>query len=937
MIRLTRTPYRSRIGWARAADKPNSSGLEFFFLLTPVHDRRRHAGALFEQVIQNTLKFESAGSSSLLSFFIKGPPSRRQHTFELRGMITTSSRSVPVLRRKQNLIFSRLSSSSASHPIASTSNNPQDRRTELDPQDQIQPSIQPVYQPPQPRPKPSARRAIKILKKICRSRDPLNPLLDQFITGNNPFPSPSRCLSNNHQTNRSVTLGGNTNQPDDPVSTSLSELGSSKKIYSSSQAMDRSIRKLIEINTLSRTPPQPSTSKVSLDYSSAPRPDNASSTPPILNPTFRSLEQAFQWSQIYIRFLKSSPNQEIFAKRIKELVHKRLPKRLIEPIVRFHRSEEELVSIESYNHLIAYYYQSERYHHARKLMKEMEERGISKNQETQELIACSYQALNKFKGVQLALDSIRADGHQVSNQCLTKLFSIRPRRPFELEHFDSMDDPAFPSGSDHPSIKTSTKKSLPTMTEDQRWMPIEDFLNHHDWNSENFRKDGRALVTLTKRLMELGRWKEAKQFADMILTLDLNQSTVENSRPAISPYWATSLLEALVFGLYNLKRQQSTRKSIPPPRRSQIVLNKIGAVIVHDARLPVDCIFQFVEQFIDQHLGHQIKANTRILLNCFRIQTFLAPSQIHRISTVWPRQYGLKPDRMGSRLGIRLLHVISAWFLRLLRSTQSQISCLDRCNPSSTLVREIRRNLTELVKEYLIIDEHLIQCLNLHRTRTPSSPPLGTAAAEEMERNKRREDLLIEKMILNGPVDGKLMRANYRFISLQDLQSIKLSLKKIFKIRTKILRLMLLNFRASNNPSPQRPTCTLNTRPDGTEEKDELDGCSSADLVDFYRSVFGGDAGLVNFLREKQSDANCSPFNRKFHDLMDRFQTHQSQAFDSSPSEHHRQLRLELIDKLPTPTGPPTPTHHPSAYHALVCWRSEDRDSPPIYIKPSSQ
>ncbi|KAA1134456.1 hypothetical protein PGTUg99_000247 [Puccinia graminis f. sp. tritici] len=137
---------------------------------------------------------------------------------------------------------------------------------------------------------------------------------------------------------------------------------------------------------------------------------------------------------------------------------------------------------------------------------------------------------------------------------------------------------------------------------------------------------------------------------------------------------------------------------------------------------------------------------------------------------------------MGSRLGIRFLHVISAWFLRLLRSTQAHISNLDRSAPPSSLNKEIQEELNELIKEYLVIDEHLIECLNLR-----PSPQSGKQGSRS-----RGEELLIERLILNGPVDGKLVRTKYRFISLQDLRIDQVSLKKIFKIRTKIIKLMSL-------------------------------------------------------------------------------------------------------------------------------------------------
>ncbi|OAV97698.1 hypothetical protein PTTG_11796 [Puccinia triticina 1-1 BBBD Race 1] len=733
------------------------------------------------------------------------------------------------------------------------------------------------------------------IKKAYRARDPLNPLLDHFITG-------AACLSRSSHPPSSARLG----HPRDPVSGTLAELERSKKIYSSSQAMDRSIQKLIKINPLPPPPPQPSTSKFSLDHypphQSHSLPLSSSSSSSSREPTFRSLEQALQWTQIYIRFLKSSPNQEVFARRIKELIHRRLPKRLIEPIIRFHSTEEGLVSIQSYNHLIAYYYQSERYHLARRLIKEMEERGIPKNQETQELIACSYQALNKFKGVQLTLDAIKADGHQVSDQCLTRLFSIRPRRPSKLEHFDSMDDPV-PSGSDPPPTKPCSKKTLLARTEEQSWMPIEDFLKHHRWDSEYVRKDGRALVTLTKRLMELGRWKEAKEFVEMILNLDLKRSAAESSRLDITPYWATSLLEALVFGLYNLKRQRPTDDS--PSTKSD--------------RLPVECVFRFVERFIDQHPEHLIKANSRTLLNCLRIQTFLAPSEVHRISQVWTSRYGLDAKLMGSRTGIRFLHVISAWFVRLLRSTQALISTLDRSSPSSSsLVEEIQANLNQLVNEYLIIDEHLIECLDLDVPRAESSAKTGSQTEQS------REELLIERLILNGPVDGKLVRMKYRFISTQDLQSIKSSLQKIFKIRPKIAKLMTLHFHAILNPSSEA-------------KRDKAD--STWALIDFYRPILGGDLHLSKFLSDPSHDRDgqtFSPFNQKFYSLIDRFKT---QVDHHTAQDHPRQLTLDLVPKLPGSRHAPAPAQlnpHPPAHHTLLCWRSEDRHSVPIYFKSSS-
>lgn len=272
---------------------------------------------------------------------------------------------------------------------------------------------------------------------------------------------------------------------------------------------------------------------------------------------------------------------------------------------------------------------------------------------------------------------------------------------------------------------------------------------------------------------------------------------------------------------------------------------------------------------------------------------------------------------MGSRLGIRLLHVISAWFLARLRATQSQISNLDdTSDPSSSLAPDIGNNLKELVKEYLIIDEHLIECLDLNQPRISSA---GVA----------RGELLIERMILNGPVDGKLVRSNYRFISLQDLQSIKSSLKKIFKIRPKIIKLMMMHNSQATIFEGQK---------------------TGADQMHFYGPVFrdGEDGGMGRFLREKRNgddDVEGSPFNQKFQSLIQRFKAghQQDQLPNFSPPEEseenqQHQHTLELVDKLPTLKRPPASpfSRHPTAYHALLCWRSEDRHSSPIYFKSSS-
>ncbi|POW13649.1 hypothetical protein PSTT_03604 [Puccinia striiformis] len=565
--------------------------------------------------------------------------------------------------------------------------------------------------------------------------------------------------------------------------------------------MDRTIQKVIKLNN---SPPQPSTSKIALDHRSP------------VEPSFHSVEQAFQWSQIYIRYLKSSPNPQVFAKRIQELIHKRLPKKVIEPIIRYHCSteseQEGLVSIDSYNQLIAYYYRTERYHYARRLIKEMEEKGILKNQETQELIACSYQALNKFKGVQLSLDLIKEQGHQLSNQTLTRLFSIRPRRASRVEHFDSMDDP----------IGREQGGSFGMTTRNERWMSIDNFLQHHQWDSENFRKDGRALVTLTKRLMELDKWKEAHKLVEMILSSDRARSHAEgaSSRLDISSYWATSLLESLIFGLYNLKR--SMTKKNPTPAQQQ------------EERLPVDCIFKFVETFIDQHPQHGIKTNTKMFLN------YNLPNMDTR--------YGLDPQSIGSRLGIRLLHVISAWFIKSIRITHSLILSQNSSSPNDD---QILKNLKELITEYLVIDRHLLGCLSSRTTGDDTSSNL----------------LWIEKALGNGPIDAKLVPSQYRFL---------ISTNKLLE-------------EACKEEEEDAP------------KKDEI----HTDLLNVYGSILGDDhKDIERFIKiDNQDQGNNSAFNLKFNSLLDRFNQQQQQ----SQSNNNEDLNLDVVHKFPTH---PDKNHH---------------------------
>lgn len=713
----------------------------------------------------------------------------------------------------------------------------------------------------------------------------------------------------------------------------------------------------------------------------------------------QSLDQHLsRWSQIYIRYLNSSSNPQEFSKRMKDLVGKRLPKKLIEALASFHSSERDLVSVESYNQLIGHYYRFERYDQARKLMKEMEERGISKNQETQELIACSYQALNKFRGVRLALDAIEADGHRVSDQCLTRLFSIRPRKSSKLQHFDLMDQPPIPvsSSTSNPTRENTSAADPPP------WVSIQDFLNSRDGNPQPITKDGRAIVTLVKRLMEIGRWREAYELVDTILDFDVSRSAAGNSRLAISSYWATSLLDALVFGLYNAKQKSnrlfksmdsskiipavksssnwsignshSPSESYPLDRKAQKMKKQENRKNQRLEDLPLDRVFEFVEKFIDRHRNHNVKINHRVLLNCLRIQTSLSPSQVKSLLANWTDRYGMSSNCMGSRLGVRFLHVISAWFIRQLRFIKSQLSSLEHRRSMKGVTQsellEPQESLKSLVKEYLLIDRDLINCLN-HRHDG------------HKDQDSDCEHLIIEDMILKGPIDGRLLRSNYRFISFQDLTSIKLSLKKIYKIHTKILDLLMISFSLFENDNQPPHQCQdeqvqeVESRNTSDDSHDELDSKSkrsnspnrfvgaelltSSPFFEFYGNK-DEQQDLRRFIPVNSDKNQNERFNSYFYHLIYRFQGSRSPDQSHFEAQKVKSLNMSLINYIPPHQGRrrpradrlidsshrSTPTlrsscatksvdRHPSPTHSMICcWSSEHLNSAPIYFKPSS-
>ncbi|KAI9619110.1 hypothetical protein KEM48_006389 [Puccinia striiformis f. sp. tritici PST-130] len=295
-----------------------------------------------------------------------------------------------------------------------------------------------------------------------------------------------------------------------------------------------------------------------------------------------------------------------------------------------------------------------------------------------------------------------------------------------------------------------------------------------------------------------------------------------------------------------------------------------------------------------------------MFLNCLRIQTCLRPSEIQTICQTWTTRYGLDPQSIGSRLGIRLLHVISAWFIKSIRITHSLILSQNSSSPNDD---QILKNLKELITEYLVIDRHLLGCLSSRTTGDDTSSNL----------------LWIEKALGNGPIDAKLVPSQYRFVSIQDIDSIKISLKKLFKIRTKILKLMSLNLSSDHQLISTNKLLeeACKEEEEDAPKKDEI----HTDLLNVYGSILGDDhKDIERFIKiDNQDQGNNSAFNLKFNSLLDRFNQQQQQ----SQSNNNEDLNLDVVHKFPTH---PDKNHH----HALLVWKSENKLSPPIYFKSSS-
>ncbi|CAH7668263.1 expressed protein [Phakopsora pachyrhizi] len=467
-----------------------------------------------------------------------------------------------------------------------------------------------------------------------------------------------------------------------------------------------------------------------------------------------------RWGKIYINYLKSSPNPKEFAFRLQDLINKRLPKRLSEHIAFLHSTHNDLshlVSTDSYNELIKFFYRANKYHRARGLLEEMVERGIDKDCKTRELIMCSYQALNKFKGVELTLEAMKSVD-EFYPDCWIHLFSIRPRRHKDLQHFDSMDQ--------------ASKETRPGEP-----MTARVFLAGWRWNIKGIYNNGMALVNLSKRMMESNQWEKAYILVDTALALDANSRSLidgSTSRLQISPYWATSLLNTLIFGLYNIKQASKRSSKNQPQSKSNIdplkptFVHQFKASISNDAVCdqktleellstiqPMTNVFKFIDFFLERHRCHRIQVSPSLLLNSLRLKTCLPPSTIKLILKKWIENYGLDQKVFGSRLGVRLIHVISSWFANLLRGINLSLS-----SPSCDSNRFDPKIYCQLYKEY----NSLIELWNGADCSIPS----------------------LKAIILRGPIDGRSIRGRTSFYSAQKLNSIKIGIKRLSQLRKKL-------------------------------------------------------------------------------------------------------------------------------------------------------
>lgn len=426
------------------------------------------------------------------------------------------------------------------------------------------------------------------------------------------------------------------------------------------------------------------------------------------------------WCLIYLKYLQSSKNPIEFSKRLGDLIIKRLPRYRSDQIIQLHSkhtSLRHLISTDSYNQLIKFYYLSDRYDQVRLILKEMKERGLNLNLKTFELILYSYQSLNKSKGVNLTIEKIQNLGLSVSLETWVSLFSIRPRKFSRTRHLDSMQD-------DSHSLST-----------------IDQFLNGWKWDSAQLHSNGKAIITLSKKLMQDGKWNEAFKFIDTALTLSClheTTSTPDSTKKKLSSFWAREFLHTLLYGLYNSKQANKKSERIKGIKSNELSKFKKDSIRSTNSQtpLPLDqSIFKFVEDFIDKHRDYYtIKVNSSILLNCLRIETCHSPSRLQTIIKRWQDNYGLETHKLGSKTSIRILHIVSTWFTK---SLQSQ--------PQST---------QELIKEYSIMQDFW--------------------------------DSELKGMMQRGPIDGKVKKGLFVFWTCQRIKSIQISLNRLNKIRKKL-------------------------------------------------------------------------------------------------------------------------------------------------------
>ncbi|KAG0140557.1 hypothetical protein CROQUDRAFT_69243 [Cronartium quercuum f. sp. fusiforme G11] len=535
----------------------------------------------------------------------------------------------------------------------------------------------------------SAPKLNQTFKPRGRRRRIKEPFLPLF-----PFSPPSNCNYNynlNHTKPRLITrthppkpsLLSNRPSSSHPISQAILNHQQSSRVLTTAQLVDEALKSLL-IQPLPNPPPMPN-----------------HHAPPSLDLT----DSSTSWSSVYLTYLQSSTTPTEFARRLEDLIIHRLPRHRASEIVQLHSrhpSLRGLVSTDSYNALIRFAYIGNRYDQARTLLAEMVDRGLERNLRTYELIMCSYQALDKPRGVELTLKKIKSLGLEPSPEAWVSLLSIRPRQRSRLRHLDSMEGPS----------------------EAKSGFPVDRFLAGWRWGTERFNEDGKAVVSVAKRLMNAGHWSRAYRFIDTALKLSAY------TRTPLSAYWASEFLHVLVYGLYNAKQEFSKRV-----RAEGVTSANVGKNEFHDTFCPppIPSAIQFVEDFIDIH-GHAyaIKTNPRILLNCLRVDTCLPPSELETTIERWLRRYGLDESKLGSRLALRFAHVTSSWLTKALAADKREL---------------VEQEYNRMIKLW----------------------------------NNR-----LEKMIQRGPVDGKRIRGLHAFYTSQSVESISIALKRVSKLGRKI-------------------------------------------------------------------------------------------------------------------------------------------------------